>query len=135
MRKTNFNKLVSVPLHVDMGVKKIKRHYFNLNTFRNNHYQVNNQLKRAYKALVLPQIEGSVFRYVKLTFTLYRGDKRRVDRANVLSVHEKFFSDALVESGCIVDDNDSFIQSSHYYSGEVDKVNPRVDILIEDVVQ
>ena len=98
-----------MPLYVDLGKRKRKRYYFNLNNYRNWHYQVNNHLKRSYKALVAPQIKNKVFRYVKLTFTLYRTDKRRVDRSNVLSIHEKFFCDALVESGCIIDDNDNYL--------------------------
>jgi len=124
--------VISMPLFIDMGKRKIKRHYINLNAYRNLHYQVNNNLKIAYKAIVAPQIKGMVFRRIKLTFVLHRGDKRRVDRANILSVHEKYFSDALVELGCLPDDQDSYIESSHYYTGEIDKENPRVDIFIED---
>jgi len=61
---------------------------------------------------------------------MFRGDNRRVDRANVLSIHEKFFCDALTKHGFIPDDNDKHIKSTHYYSGGIDKLNPRVEIEI-----
>lgn len=71
---------------------------------------------------------------IRLTFVLRKKDKRKIDRANVLSIHEKFFCDALVELGCIPDDNDNYIESTHYYSGEIDKEYPRVDIIIEEIL-
>lgn len=124
---------VSAPLYIDMGVKKVRRYHLNLNQYRNWHYQINNKLKATYKALVEPQIRSLSFNKIDLTFTLYKRDRRKVDRANVLSVHEKFFCDALVESGCLPDDNDDYVQSTHYYSGGIDKNNPRVEIEIKEV--
>ena len=56
-----------------------------------------------------------------------------MDRSNVLSIHEKFLCDALTECGCIKDDNDSFLESSHYYTGNIDKENPRVDIDLKEI--
>ena len=125
--------VVSMPLYVEMGVKKIKRFHFNLNQYRNWHYQVNNNLKIKYKEIVYPQIEGQSFEKIKLEFTHYKASKRKVDRSNVLSIHEKFFCDALVESGCLVDDNDDYLESSHYYSGGIDRKNPRVEIRVIEV--
>jgi hypothetical protein len=121
---------ISMPLHVVMGVKKKKKFYFNLNQYRNWHYQVSNNLKIIYKELVTPQIQGLSFKEIDLRFTLFKGSKRKMDRANVLSVHEKFFSDALVDIGCLEDDNDEFIRSTLYVTGGIDKSNPRVDIQI-----
>jgi len=69
---------------------------------------------------------------VQLKFTLHRRDKREGDRANVLAVVEKFFCDSLVHFGCLPDDSDTYIASSHYYTGEISKENPRVDIIIEE---
>lgn len=125
--------LVSVPLFIETGVLKRKKNYINLNQYRNWHYQVSNNLKIAYKELVKPQLVDLKFNKIKLTFVLYKGSKRKIDRSNVLSIHEKFFCDALVETGCITDDNDNFLESSHYYTGGIDRDNPRVDILIEEI--
>jgi Holliday junction resolvase RusA-like endonuclease len=56
-----------------------------------------------------------------------------VDRANVLSVHEKFFCDALVESGCLPDDNDLYIKKTTYVSKGVEPGNGRVEIEITEI--
>jgi len=114
--------------------KKDKRYSLNLNTFRNTHYLVNNQAKHIYKELMETKLKGKVFKTpIELTFTLFKKTRRRSDRANVLSIVEKFLCDAMVEYGCIEDDADEFITSQHYYSGEIDKENPRVEIVITEL--
>lgn len=125
--------IISMPLYLTTGKIKKKKRYINLNVYRNLHFQVNNQMKILYKELVMSQIKDLKLKKVRLEFTLHRGDMRRVDRSNILSVHEKFFSDALVDCGCLLDDSDSYIESTHYYTGDVDKDNPRVDIKIINV--
>tara|TARA_Y100000310_G_scaffold320291_1_gene376596 strand:- start:115 stop:546 length:432 start_codon:yes stop_codon:yes gene_type:complete len=126
--------IISMPLFIDLErkTKPTKRYYINLNNYRNWHYQVNNKLKAKYKYIVRPALYGVKFKYIALNFILHRGDRRRVDRANILSIHEKFLCDAIVECGCIKDDNDNFLHSSHYYTGAIDKENPRVDIEVID---
>jgi len=128
VEKTEY--IVIMPTYIVMGVKKIKKYYINLNQYRNWHFHVSNNLKVKYKELVYSQIKDLNFNKIKLVFTYYKPSKRRVDRANILSIHEKFFCDALVESGCIPDDNDDYIVSTHYYSGGLDRENPRVEIKI-----
>ena len=123
-------KIIS-PLFVDLPrkTKKDKRVYLNLNYFRNLHFVVNNQAKVIYCEQMKNQLEGLKLKTpIVLTFILYRKDKRKGDRANPLSICEKFFCDALVHWKCIKDDNDDFIKSTHYYSGGIDRENPRVEI-------
>lgn len=128
---------ISMPLHITTGKVKIKKNYINLNQYRNWHYQVNNNIKIAYKEIAEVKLKelgiDSFKNRIRLTFTLWKRDKRRGDRANPLSIHEKFFCDALVECGAMPDDNDDFIESTHYYTGGIDKENPRVDVLIEEL--
>jgi len=77
------------------------------------------------------QLEGVKLKTpVKLNFTLWKKDRRVGDRANVLSVIEKFFCDALVEYGCLTDDNDGYISEQSYRTGGIDKDFPRVEIEI-----
>lgn len=122
--------VVSMPLYIVTGVKKKKKNYINLNQYRNWHFQLSNKLKIAYKDIAYPQIKDLSFQKISLSFILYKGSNRKLDRSNVLSIHEKFFCDALVESGCIPDDNDDYIISTQYSTGGIDKSNPRVDIVI-----
>ena len=111
--------------------KKDKKVIINLNNFRNLHYIINNESKKKYKEVIKDQLDGLILTPpIDLTFTLFKGSKRKSDRANVLSIHEKFFCDALVECGCLKDDADEFINSTHYYSGGIDKIDPRVEITI-----
>lgn len=118
-----------VPLFVQPAKKK---YHINLNQYRNWHYQVSNMVKKEYLNQVKNQIENIKFNSkISLIFTLYKGSARKMDRANILSIHEKFFCDALVHCGCIEDDNDDYITSTHYYSGGIDKDNPRVQIEVQ----
>ena len=125
--------IITSPLFIEMGVRKIKRFHLNLNQYRNWHFQVSNNLKIAYKKIVLPQLQDLSFKKVKLDLTLYKASKRKVDRSNVLCIHEKFFCDAFVEAGCLIDDNDNFLESTHYYTGGIDKINPRVEIKVTKI--
>lgn len=129
----NMTKLTS-PLFVMLPrkTKADKRVALNLNVYRNLHYLVNNQAKQIYNELMSPQLSGLVFdKPIKITFVLYKRDKRRIDRANILSIVEKFFCDAMVKNGCLIDDNDDYILETVYRTGGIDKNDPRVDITIE----
>lgn len=119
---------VNSPLFIQPAKKK---YYLNLNNYRNWHFRTSNNLKKAYCELVGDCMRGVVLRTpINISFTLFKGSNRRVDRSNILSVTEKFFCDALVNHGCIIDDNDDYIESTHYYSGGIDRDNPRVEIKI-----
>lgn len=111
--------------------KPPKKAIINLNNYRNWNYIISNQAKHEYKNVLRPQLQGLKLAHpISLYFVLYKGSNRKSDRANVLSIQEKFFCDALVEYGCIPDDSDDFIVSTTYVSGWVDKDNPRVELII-----
>ncbi len=126
--------IISMPLCVRWGVRKPKNIYFNLNSYRNWHYMASNNYKKWYKEHAEVKLaEQNIIPFsqpISLEFVLWKGSKRKVDRANPLSVHEKFFCDALVELAYMPDDNDNFIESSFYRTGGIDRENPRVDIII-----
>lgn len=130
----------SLPLFIEMGKKKKKRYHFNLNNYRNWCYQVSNLLKKEYKERVAEELlflnkKNLKLNEVDLVFTLYRGDNRKCDRSNILSIHEKFFCDALVELGVLPDDNNKHIHSSIYQSGSIDRLNPRVEIAVKSLTE
>lgn len=133
VKKISDGVVINAPLSVILPrvTKPDKKAIVNMNNYRNWHYVVSNQIKKAYKAAVRPQLIGLRFdEPIYLSFKLFKKDKRRGDRANVLSIHEKFFCDALTECGCIEDDNDLFILNTNYSTGGVDRENPRVEITI-----
>lgn len=128
--------IFSAPLFVvpSRDKKKGKKYIINLNNYRNWHYTLSNNLKIEYKEVLKSQLLGvKVSTPVKLTFVYYKARNNRSDRANVLSIHEKFFCDALVEYGCIPDDNDLYIKQTTYLSGGLDRKNPRVEIIVEEI--
>jgi hypothetical protein len=125
-------KLIS-PLEIYLPRKtmKDKKILINLNVYRNLHRFSENQAKKIYCELMKEQMEGLVLETpITLTYSLYKRSNRKLDRANPLCIVEKYFCDALVEHGCIPDDNDEYISWSHYETGGVDKINPRCEITI-----
>lgn len=137
MAETTQEVIISMPLYVQLSKKeKAKKYHINLNVYNQWHYIAKNNIKVKYKEIASPKLEGLVFdKKIELTFTLWKATKRKVDRANPLSIHEKFFCDALTELGCIPDDNDDHVYATHYYTGGLDRENPRVDITIKEVYE
>lgn len=124
--------ILPLALTLPRKTKKDRRVALNLNEYRNWQFHLSNDLKVRFCALMESQMKGVVLPHpVVLTFTLFKKDKRIGDRANVLSVVEKFACDSLVHHGCLPDDNDNFIIESHYKSGGIDKENPRVEMVVE----
>lgn len=125
--------IVISPLAVYLPRKTMppRKVLLNLNSWLHWNVHFYNAIKKQYCEDMKSQLEGIVLKNpVQLNFRLYRGNRRVGDRANVLTVHEKLFADALVHYGCLPDDNDMFIHASVYLTGSVDSKNPRVEITI-----
>jgi len=125
------------PLYIDLPRKKepfYKRYYLNLNTYRNLHYLVNNQLKIAYKEYMQKQIEDlPELSKISLEFVLHKSSNRKIDRHNICTVIEKFFMDALQEYHKIKGDDDKYIEQEIYKTGTIEKNNGYCEIIIETV--
>lgn len=67
---------------------------------------------------------------VRFVYTFYPRTKVLSDVGNVCSIVDKFFSDTLVTAGIIADDNYSVLPELTYRFGEVDKLDPRVEVHI-----
>jgi len=120
------------PLRVKQSEKK--DFILNLNNYRNTHYRSLNTTKINYKAVMKEQIEGlPEFEVITVHYTIYPASRRRTDLGNVVSVHKKYFEDALVEFGRIPDDDYTHIIFNSESFGNVDKENPRVVITISEV--
>lgn len=120
----------NLPLSVPISAKK--KFILNLNNYRNAHFQVLAKAKKNYSAIVSEKVKGLVLpECISIEYTYYHGRRGRVDVANPCSIIDKFFSDALVENGCIADDDMEHVKEVTYRWGGYDKENPRVDILIK----
>lgn len=127
---------IIAPLFIMLPRKTMpdKKYIINLNNTKSRQYIVLNQIKAAYKEAIRSQLEGVKLKpRVRVDLTYWKPTKRRSDRSNVLCVHEKFALDAVVELGCLEDDSDEFIAHTHYYGGELDRENPRVEIKITEI--
>lgn len=128
-------KIIS-PLYIDIPrkTKKDKRVYLNLNTYRNLHYIVNNQVKKMYLEAVREQIKDKDIQTpVNITYKVFKPSKRRLDKMNVVSVTSKYLLDAISDIGCWEDDNDDHVKTETILPTEYDKNNGRVEITIISV--
>jgi len=127
---------ISVPLFIMLPrkTKADRKMYLNLNNYRNWHYIVSNIVKQKFNEGLESSLKGLKFnKKLDITYILYKGSKRKIDRANVLCIIEKFFCDALTHYDCIADDNDEYLSATHYYGGGVDKENSRCEIIVEEI--
>jgi hypothetical protein len=74
---------------------------FNLNWFRNAHYQTLNKAKQEYEPL---KQELFTAQKIRIDYILYWNNGRRTDFMNWIAVTDKFFLDWLVFKGMIKDD-------------------------------
>ncbi len=125
--------IIKAPLYCMQNKKK--KFIYNLNVYRNAHYRTLSAAKIKYKAQVQDQIDLlPTMSTVVLEYVLYPKTRRRTDLTNVLSVHDKFFADALTELGKIPDDDYKHVIQTTYSFGAVDKDDPRVEIHIQKII-
>lgn len=118
---------------VSIPISKNKSLALNLNVYRNAHFQSLNKAKVNFKAHMAEQIEPiTPMNKVHVKYILFVGSKRLLDIANVCTVVDKFFMDALVEMGKLPDDNYEHLTNITFEYGGYDKANPRVEIILEE---
>lgn len=124
------------PLFVDLPrkTKKDKRVYINMNSYRNLHFLVNNQVKKMYLEAVRDQLEGLTIQTpVEITYKVYKKTSRRLDKMNVVAITSKYLLDAITELGCWEDDNDDHVKTEIILPTELDRVNSRVEVTIKTI--
>jgi len=129
------HKIIS-PLFIMLPRKTVKdkRIALNMNTYRNLHHRISNDAKKAYSEALREQLEGlSIQTPVEVTYKVYKGSKRRLDKMNVISVVSKFLLDSITEYGCWEDDSDDYIKKETILPTELDRVRPRVEIIITEI--
>lgn len=118
---------------VSIPISKNKSLALNLNVYRNAHFQSLNKAKVNFKTHMAEQIEPiTPMNKVRVKYILFVGSKRLLDIANVCTVVDKFFMDALVEMGKLPDDNYEHLTNITFEYGGYDKTNPRVEIILEE---
>lgn len=130
-------KIIS-PLKITLSHKKDgsigKEFILNLNNYRNAYFRTLNQSKIMYKKAIVEQLQDKPrYNRVAIIYQVFKGDNRRYDIGNVLSIHQKYFEDALVETGKLPDDKAELLPMVVYLRGDVDKDNPRVEITVCDI--
>ena len=126
---------VNLPLFLETGVRKKKNNWLTLNNYRNWQYRVSNNLKRLYRAQVgkdltsLPVLKVPV----RLTYYVYYVSRRKFDLDNYGAVASKFFQDTLVHFGKLPDDDYENVVEVVFRFGGIDKNNPRIECIIEEV--
>ena len=129
------HKIIS-PLFVTLPRKTIKdkRIALNMNTYRNLHHRISNDAKKAYSEALREQLRNlSIQTPVEITYKVYKASKRRLDKMNVISVVSKFLLDSITDYGCWEDDNDDYVKTETILPTELDRENPRVEIIIKEI--
>jgi len=124
------------PLFVTLPRKTVKdkRISLNMNTYRNLHHRISNDAKKAYSEALREQLRNlSIQTPVEVTYKVYKGSKRRLDKMNVISVVSKFLLDSITDYGCWEDDNDDYVKTETILPTELDRENPRVEIIIKEI--
>lgn len=136
MEATKNTVKIICPLYIDIPrkTKKDRRVYINMNTYRNLHYAVSNQVKKMYLEEVREQLEGiKIETPVNITYKVFKQSKRRLDKMNVVAITSKFLLDAITELGCWEDDNDDHVKVETILPTELDRIDPRVEVTITTV--
>ena len=136
--------ILSLPLYVGGKTKTLssgkqskptKRHWLTMNNYRNWHHQTADTTKKLFKEAVTSQILAlpdltALWGQIHLHYTMYPPTFQRRDLMNAVSVIDKYFSDALVELGKLADDDLDNIRSLSCIAENVDKANPRMEVVI-----
>lgn len=122
-----------IELYIPRKTKPAKLIRLNMNEFVNYHRFTLNTAKSLYNTMMTEPLKEMV-RLVEIEsieYYYFKRINRKIDRANVLTIVDKFFCDALVYHGKIPDDNDSIIKSTKYYTGGIEPLDPHVMIKIK----
>lgn len=106
---------------VQVGNKKIK---LNLNVYRNLHYQVNNKAKIIFKEKLLndyPELSLIRSDSIHVNYDIIPNNKQKFDTMNIVSIVDKFFLDALVNIGCIPDDDYTHVSYGYITTSKIVK--------------
>lgn len=103
----------------------------------NKHYQQGGKMERDMLIVCLNFIRINmrgvkIVNPIRITYTHYEADRKR-DIGN-MTFCDKVFEDALQRAGVLPNDNLQYVREIHHVFGGVDKLRPRIEIEIEELV-
>ena len=128
--------ILELPIYYtfERKTKKDNKILVGMNWYRNAHYRNSNLVKQHYHKLIHSKVTQSQKLKDKymVSYMLYPSNAN-CDLMNVVSVIDKFLNDALQDSGIVVNDNIKFYKHMIATIKEIDKINPRIEIIIEEL--
>lgn len=124
------------PLYISLPRKtmKDKKVFLNMNAYRNLHHRISNDAKKIYSQNLYKQLNGLKIKTpVEITYKVFKGSNRKLDKMNVVSVVSKFLLDAITQYECWTDDNDDYVKTETILPTELDRDNPRVEVIIKEI--
>lgn len=106
----------------------------NWNILKGLHYTTYNDAKKLYAKEVNHLLEELIIKTpVNITYKVFKKTKGTLDKMNVLAAQSKFFLDAITKAGCWEDDSDEFVKFETLIPTELDRDNPRCEIIITEI--
>lgn len=110
-----------------------KRWALNLNNYRNSHYHALSDAKITFCSNLLilyPELRQIKANKLTVNYTIIPHNNQLFDTQNIVSIVDKFFLDALVNIGCIPDDNYTVVSHGEIRVADIEKTNKCKKILI-----
>lgn len=125
-------KKLTLNLPFSVPQTKKKNFHLNLNVYRNAHFLTLSKAKVTFEKTIADAVKRLPLmdHIILIEYVQYPPTKRLSDNANICSIVDKFFSDAIVNAGIISDDNYTILKKVSYEFGSTDPVNPRVEARI-----
>jgi Holliday junction resolvase RusA-like endonuclease len=132
---------LSLPIYTNLVYKgkKPERVSLSMNGVYKRHFRDISRLKRiqatnTYIHLMQSgQMAVRLSKPVKITFQLFKATNHSTDKSNFYAIQAKFAYDALTKLKIWPDDNDDFIKEEVLLPTEMDRENPRVEFVIEEI--
>jgi len=133
-----------LPTHIDRGFYKVgakkgkKKTPFalNMNVYRNTKHFMLNDMKIAFKELIVDQVEsyaGLKLKDFRIEYSITIGRKyKQFDISNTLSIVDKFFCDVLTEMEVIEDDSFQYLKEITF---KFDKYEKNQSYVIAKIVK
>lgn len=123
---------MTLPVYYKIGKKTI---LVGLNKYERMHFQPRNKMKQYYYYLIGKNLTKIPIKGKVTTEYTYYYKNVQSDAPNVVAVIDKMFLDALQEYKIISQDNVTNYIGSSWKVGGQDKLNPRIEVRVIEVIE